>query len=225
MDLHTAETKLKNNEYISVAAFAADIRKIWNNSFQYNMKGTPIYQMTQEMSSYFEKLIVDIEHVPFNDTVRNLEKQVEMLSKQINQLHQKGLTSVSEYPKVNRSGHGARSNKNAKFMDKPLTIQEQKLLGENIKKLPPDHLRGVWEIVSQKRTAGDNSEELVFRIENLPVKVARELERYVKNKLSLINRNRKTAKGKGVTTPRGGHPTSSNLKEHEVDFICCLKLN
>jgi len=217
MDLNTVETKLKGNQYPSVEAFASDIRKIWNNSFQYNMKGTPIYQMTTEMSSYFEKLVHDIEHVTFNDTVRNLEKQVELLSKQITELHQKGLTSASDYPKMSRTAPGSKSNKNTKILDKPLTMQEQKMLGENIKKLPAEHLRGVWDIVSQKRT-GNNSEELEFRIETLPVKVARELERYVKNKISIINRTKKTAKGKELSTPRGAHPTSSNLMHHEREY-------
>jgi len=43
MDLGTAEIKLKNNEYQSVNQFAADIRKIWNNSFRYNAKGSIVY--------------------------------------------------------------------------------------------------------------------------------------------------------------------------------------
>jgi len=50
--------------------------------------------------------------------------------------------------------------------------------------LPPEHLRGVWEIVSDGTQHTKNSEELEFDIDTLPVKVTRELEKYVRNKLA-----------------------------------------
>jgi len=55
MDLSTVEKKLKNGQYISLSEYAADIRKIWNNSLLYNMEGSVIYIMTLEMRSYFER--------------------------------------------------------------------------------------------------------------------------------------------------------------------------
>jgi len=221
MDLNTVENKLKSGQYASVNLFAADIRKIWNNAFLYNIKGSPIYQMTVEMSTYFEKIFRDIENVKFNDTVRDLEKKVELLSKQITELHQKGLTSAPEYSKVNRSG--TKGSKTSRLMEKPLTTQEKKVLGENIKRLPPEHLRGVWDIVSQRLNQGSNQEELEFDIESLPVKVARELDRFVKNKMSLVNRAKNKNKGKELTLPRGIHPSSSNQKQHEGDFDAGMK--
>lgn len=56
MDLGTVRKKLKAREYKNPAAFEADIRKIWHNSFLYNPKHTQIYQITVELSEYFEKL-------------------------------------------------------------------------------------------------------------------------------------------------------------------------
>jgi len=216
MDLSTVEHNLKTNQYPSVAQFAADIRKIWNNAFLYNLQGTQIHHMTMEMSAYFEKLFRDIENLTFNDTVRDLEKKVEMLSKQITELHQKGLTSASDHPKMVRSV-GSKANKNAKTMEKPLTSQEKRILGENIKNLPPEHLRGVWDIVSQRLNKGNNQEEIVFDIESLPVKVARELDRFVKNKMSLVNRSKNKNKAKELTIPRAIiHPSSSNQKQLQV---------
>lgn len=72
MDLSTVEIRLKNNDYATVNHFAADIRKIWNNSFRYNAKGTLVYQMTSDIASYFEKSFKEIEHVSFNDTINSL---------------------------------------------------------------------------------------------------------------------------------------------------------
>jgi hypothetical protein len=36
------------------------VRKIWNNSFRYNPKDSDIYKMTEEMSTYFERLFRNI---------------------------------------------------------------------------------------------------------------------------------------------------------------------
>lgn len=49
--------------------------------------------------------------------------------------------------------------------------------------MPPEYLRGVWEIVSES-LGNINSEELEFDIDTLPVRKTRELEAYVKNKLA-----------------------------------------
>ena len=218
MDLSTVENKLKNNQYLSVNLFAADIRKIWNNAFMYNIKGSPIYQMTVEMNTYFEKLIRDIENVDFSETVRDLEKKVEFLSKQITELHQRGLSQVSENPKLNRSGIKS-SSKTSKLSEKPLNTQEKKALGQNIKKLSPDHLRGVWDIVSSSLTSKNGQEELQFDIEHLPIRVARELERYVKNKIGLANRGKGKNKSKEPSTLKPEQSNYSNLKQHEVIIL------
>jgi len=218
MDLATVENNLKTNQYASVAQFAADIRKIWSNALLYNLQGTQIHYMTLEMSAYFEKLFKDIESVTSNDHVRDLEKKVEMLSKQITELHQKGLTSAADNLKIVRSG-STKSRNSAKMMEKPLTAQEKRVLGESIKNLPPEHLRGVWDIVSQRLNKGNNQEEIVFDIESLPVKVARELDRFVKNKMSLVNRSKNKTKAKELMIPRTVvHPSSSNPKQLQSEY-------
>lgn len=64
-----------------------------------------------------------------------------------------------------------------------MTIQEKKNLGMNIRTLPPEFLKGVWEIVSEGMNVQHASEELEFDIDTLPVKKTRLLERYVNTKL------------------------------------------
>lgn len=73
-----------------------------------------------------------------------------------------------------------------------------------IRTLPPEYLRGVWEIVSDGNTSSQSKEELEFDIDKLSVRTTRELEHYVRSKLSLINKKRKikqdgTGKGKDNT--------------------------
>jgi len=76
-----------------------------------------------------------------------------------------------------------------------MSIHEKKVLCDHIKRLPPDSLRGVWEIVSKGLpNSQNNKEELVFDIDALPVKVTRELERYVKSKITINNKSSKPNK-------------------------------
>lgn len=63
-----------------------------------------------------------------------------------------------------------------------MTYQEKTQLSVNIRALPNEHLLGVWNIVQGVVKAEDNG-ELEFDIENLPVRVARQLEQYVASKL------------------------------------------
>lgn len=58
----------------------------------------------------------------------------------------------------------------------------------NIKNLPPQYLRGVWEIVSEGVTVPSTGEEIEFDIDTLDIKKTRLLERFVNSKLQLINR-------------------------------------
>jgi hypothetical protein len=69
--------------------------------------------------------------------------------------------------------------------------------------LHPDHFQGVWEIVCAGNSSLENQKELVFDIEKLPIKVARDLERYVKSKISSSNKN---VKKKVVKKPSNIYP-------------------
>ena len=132
--------------------------------------------MTIDLSNLFEKMLKETEltsGAPVGE-INQLQRQVEKLSKEIKELHQKG-------SKPNRN-----NIKGSSLLDKPMSIQEKRVLGQNIHGLPPDCLRGIWEIVSKAIPMQNHSnEELEFDLNNLPNRVLRELERYVKSKLSL----------------------------------------
>ena len=183
MDLSTVERNLKNGVYTSTLHFGNDLRKIWSNSFRYNAPGSEIYNMTSEMSIYFEKLFKEIENIPLTENIHDLQKKVDRLSKSLKELHSKGGKS---------SQLGTKSSKTSSTSDKPMNMNEKRMLGQNIRNLPPEYLRGVWEIVSEGMPHNQShKEELEFDIDTLPVKVTRELEKYVKAKLIQINKNKK----------------------------------
>jgi hypothetical protein len=76
-----------------------------------------------------------------------------------------------------------------------MTMNEKRQLGQSIRSLPPEHLRGVWEIVSDGNTGQHTQEELEFDIDTLPVRKTRQLETYVKNKLAQIKKLKSSKKG------------------------------
>lgn len=63
IDLALVEKRLLAEEYASSKEFAADIRKMWSNSFLYNQRGTDIYIATIDLSACFENLIKGNEDV------------------------------------------------------------------------------------------------------------------------------------------------------------------
>jgi len=195
MDLGTVEKNLLNGFYKTHMEFASDVRKIWNNSFIYNAKGTMVYHMTCEMSNLFEKLYKDMDKKPSHDNINELQKKIDQLSKELNTLYSTGLQKQTSKQSSSLKNHNnypynANSDKgkasNHINMDKPMTLNEKKNLGQNIRKLPPEYLRGVWEIVCEGTNLAQDKEELEFDIETLSIRKVRELERYVKSKLKIV---------------------------------------
>jgi len=185
MDLRTVEEKLRSEQYGNTDQFAADIRKIWSNAYRYNPKGTHVHNLATEMSAAFERYFKEIEHISLNDTVRELEKKVEKLSKQITELHSKGAQVGTSSSKNHKPSSVANPNVRG------YTLEEKKVLCQNIKKLAPEFLRGVWEIVSEGlQQNAKNKEILEFDIQTLPFRVVRELDKYVKLKMSQTSKNK-----------------------------------
>ena len=86
----------------------------------------------------------------------------------------------------------AANHKN-EALEKPMSFQEKKSLTMMIKNLHTNHLKGVWQIVCNDNPSLSMKKELVIDIERLPTRTARELEKYVKGKIS---NSQKTGKKK-----------------------------
>lgn len=74
-------------------------------------------------------------------------------------------------------------------METPMTMQEKKQLGLNIMQLPHDSLRGIWDIVKSDDNQEFDGNVLRFDLDKLTVRKTRELEAYVKQKMSAIAKN------------------------------------
>jgi hypothetical protein len=186
MDFQTIHKKLHENVYVNQEEFEADVRKIWTNSFTYNLKGTQIYSMTEDISNYFERLLT--EEKTLAEAINPLKTQVNKLSKRI-----------SDYEGTNPARFKTANSTLKVATDKQLSYEEKKSLSQMIRQLPPECLWDVWKIVAPGNGNYEN-EEVEFDIDSLPPKKARELELFVTNKLSQLNRKKEPLKRAGSTT-------------------------
>ena len=196
MDISTIEKNLRDHEYSAYAEFETDVRKIWNNALKYNPAMSQIYNMTLEIQRYFEKI--------------NLEEQ-EM--HKYNKMKNKMLIYEKKGNNLQTKGGSQRHSKSSSYKnqntEQPLTYQEKKNLSTMIRSLETEHLLGVWEIVSEGNDQIKDN-EIEFDIETLPVRKARELEKYVQRKLELMRKNEKKVKSDPV------NPVSAPVEQPKV---------
>ena len=208
IDLSTIEKNLKSGNYPSTYQFGLDVRQIWSNSWMYNARDSHIYIMTMEISSYFEKLFKDMENLPLIESkgeMYEMRKTLDKMSKEINELHKRG----SNVP-------GGRRDQAQKMKEKPMSMEEKTKLSQNIKRLTPDKLRGIIDIISDTVDMNRNKEVLEFDIDTLPPKKCRELERYVNQNLPSANKKKKSTKTQQQTQKMGGissQPMSGQMQQ------------
>ena len=177
MDLSTVEHKLKSNAYTAQDDFIADVRLIWSNALTFNASETDVYAMAEDMSIYFEDLL---KREKEGDSA--LKTQTDKLKRKLRDIE---------------AGVSVRNNKTSSSkaaMDRPLTYQEKKSVGGMIRALPIEHLWGVWNIVAPV-DVNRSSEDLEFDLDVLPTRTLRQLEKYLKNKLSHAQKKKKQPKG------------------------------
>ncbi|CAD8184102.1 unnamed protein product [Paramecium pentaurelia] len=175
VDLQIVEQNLKNNVYQTATQFWVDIKKIWQMSYTMNSKGSQLYAMTQELEQHFNELYKELDKpYPQKQTIEQPVK----VDKQ-----QKKPPAVQQ-----ASTNNKKPVKQPSLMEQPMNMQEKRALVSNINSLPPEHLRGVWEIVSDGLKIQEQSDELEFDIDTLPVKKTRQLEKYVNTKLEYLKK-------------------------------------
>ena len=178
IDLSTVEKKLKAGAYQSTNQFAADIRKVWNNAWAYNKPGTEMYITTTKISEYFESQMKEVEDAQFtsggNDEIQELKKKVS----QVNGVLKKMASGNPMLPMQRAS-----STSSKKVTEKPMTSKEKAILGQNIRKLSPDQVVEMIQILRDVMDLSKAKEGLELDLEKLPMKKCRELEQFVKKAL------------------------------------------
>jgi hypothetical protein len=177
--LNDADRKIKGFVYTAFPQFAMEIRKIWQYHFSNCMNNNELYQRTYTMSQFFETLLTEAE-----------ESEKEALTKEAAAKEKETLAREKEKPGVSKpTPRKERTN------DKPMTITEKNVLGNNIRQLTPEQLKGIIHILSDQNSVEKGNKFFEFDIDKLSNSKLRDLDKYVKQCLK--------AKG-GVVGPSVG---------------------
>jgi hypothetical protein len=172
--LNSVEKKMKNYGFTTYYSFTLDVRKIWSYYFSNYAKDSEIYSKTIKMSEQCEVIMKEVEasiEAP-NDQYQELSKKVAKLSKDIN--------SIKSTPVVT-SNVPVKKVEKLPISEKPMNAEEKTLLGNNIRSLNPDQLKGIVNILADSLVVDKNKKFFEFDIETLSIRKLRELDKYVKS--------------------------------------------
>jgi hypothetical protein len=209
--LNAIEKKIKNYFFNSYYTFSIEIRKIWSYYFTNYANNPDIYQKTLKMSEYCENVMKEVEANNDNssEAYQELSKKVAKLTKDIN--------TIKTTPTVPNNAPLKKIEK-LPISEKPMSPDEKTQLGNNIRNLNPDQLKGIVNILADSLVVDKNKKFFEFDIETLSIRKLRELDKYVKScmrkqdpKTKPITENEKIEKLK--------------VKYFNLSLILLLKLN
>ena len=210
--LNQIEKNLKAYNYQTIFQFSLDLRKIWNYYFSH-FSGTPdVYQRTCKMSEFSEEVIKDLDSIPEDKTeIQELSKKLDKLTKEMKEIQGKGTTPGVIINK--------KYDKNISILDKPMTINEKNSLGNSIRSLNPEQLKGIVNILSDSMVIDPKSKFFEFDIETLNTRKLRELEKYVKGCLKNKGNNSRPDNKNKKPTQVGEISESDKIEQLKVKLI------
>jgi hypothetical protein len=195
--LSNVEKKLNNYEYSSLYEFEMDVRNIWNYYFNLN----PNDEIAKKMSEDWEKICMDLENTNSEVSVTDIKKRTDNIKKEMEKIkdHREDISPVP----TKKSGQNSESNK-------PMSVEEKNQLGNDIRSLNKEQLKGIIRILKESETY-PKTKYFEFDIDQLPNKKLRELEKYVKECISLNNKNNNKQHGQNINNSN----KKENLKENK----------
>ena len=188
LTLTQIERNIKNYYYNSLYEFIMDLRKLWSYYFQNYSKNAEIYSKTCNMSEASENIYKEFNLKP-DDKIDMYENNLSSINKRIQNIKD-GISDIRQAPKdrnINNKKQNMINN------ETPMTLDEKNALGNAIRGLNKDQLKGIIKLLTnssydQKQQNGQNK-YFEFDIDKLPIKKLRELEQYVKDCSKQTNSN------------------------------------
>lgn len=177
--LANIEKKVNNYEYKNIYDFEMDVRRIWNYYFKIEQNN----EITSKMSDDWEKICADLENPNTEMSMASVRKRTEQIQKELEEIKDNNLTKESLPAPVKKVNQNYEQNK-------PMTVEEKNQLGNNIRSLNKEQLKGIIKILSENNPI-PQSKYFEFDIDKLSTKKLRELEKYVKDCLASNNKNNK----------------------------------
>ena len=192
--LSAIEKKINNGEYNSLYEFEMDVRNIWGHYFNLN----PNDDIAKKMSEDWEKICTELENPNSELNVEDIKKRTDNIKKEMEKI--KDHNDMIPAP-VKKSGQNSDNNK-------PMTVEEKNQLGNNIRSLNKEQLKGIIKILNESDTY-PKSKYFEFDIDKLPTKKLRDLEKYVKECINQNLKNKKNQNGNNNNVNK-----AQNLKEN-----------
>lgn len=185
--LITIEKKNNNYEFKNYYDFSVEVRKLWGYFFQNFSNNPEIYQKTLKMVDHTEKILKEMETYEPEETQKNCKNLIKKVKTMQNEAaglrHLQGLKEVEPPQKKNNSYNP----------DKQMTLDEKNALGNSIRSLNKEQLKGIIKILKEPGNNNDEKQKFFeFDIDKLPPKKLRELERYVQNCMEKGNNHQQT---------------------------------
>ena len=178
--LSAVEKKILNYEYNTLYEFEMDVRNIWNFFFRMNIND----EMAKKMSEDWEKICTELENP--NAEINNLN--VKDIKKKLGKIEE----DLANY-KENRGAElppppTKKTNQNNDH-NKPMTVEEKNKLGNDIRNLTKEQLKGIIKILNESDSY-PKTKYFEFDIDKLSNKKLRELEKYVKDCMNINLKNK-----------------------------------
>ena len=176
--LANIEKKVNNYEYKSIYDFEMDVRRIWNYYFKLEQNN----EITSKMSDDWEKICADLDNPNTEMSMASVRKRTEQIQKELEEMKDNNLTKESVPAPVKKVNQNYEQNK-------PMTVEEKNQLGNNIRSLNKEQLKGIIKILSENNPI-PQSKYFEFDIDKLSTKKLRELEKYVKDCMNINLKNK-----------------------------------
>ena len=176
--LSVIEKKINNFEYTSLYLFEMDVRNIWGYYFKIN----PNDDVSKKMSEDWEKICTELENPNSELNVDNIKKRTDNIKKEMEKIKDNKKNTVP--PPVKNS------EKNSDNNNTPMTVEEKNQLGNYIRSLNKEQLKGIIRILNDSDSY-PKTKYFEFDIDKLPTKKLRDLEKYVKECININNKNSK----------------------------------
>jgi hypothetical protein len=183
------EKNIKNSKYNDYSELLKDLREVWEYYFQQNTLNPDIYNKTFQMSEIADKIYNKVNKMSFN-----IEKVHKINDFNLNDFTNKlnGLEKENnEYKGHNIYPNSSNYNiihKNY-ILEKNMTYDEKNALGNAIRNLNKEQLKGIIKLLTDKGSEckNGNNQYFEFDIDKLSNRKLRELEKYVQS-CNIINK-------------------------------------
>ena len=177
------EKNIKNSKYNDYSELLKDLREVWEYYFQQNTLNPDIYNKTFQMSEIAEKIYNKVDKMNFSveKVHKNNEFNLNDFTNKLNGL-EKEINDYKDHNLYQNSSNYNLTNKN-NSLEKNMTYDEKNALGNAIRNLNKEQLKGIIKLLTDKglQCKNGNNQYFEFDIDKLSNKKLRELEKYVQS--------------------------------------------